>query len=135
MAHIPHVSPDETIYAHLLPLDEGLRLQLLVFPLDNRVWLPPGRGNEILNGDKDGQSVQTRRDLQKERQNVQQGLRACPRLVSTDQDNTECQFSDTQDALEVLTQLRAVDNALLECLWPEGAIAPWWPPRYALTKT
>lgn len=120
MAHIPHVSPDETIYAHLLPLGEGLRLQLLVRPLANGVWLPPGRGNEILNGDKDGQSVQTRRDLQKERQNVQQALRACPRLVSTDPDNTEWQFSDTQDALEVLTQLRAVDTALLECVWPEG---------------
>lgn len=120
MAHIPHVPPDETIYAHLLPLGEGLRLQLLVRPLANGVWLPPGRGNEILNGEQDGQSVQTRRDLQKERQNVQQVLRACPLLVSTEPDNTEWQFCDTQEALEALTQLRAVDTALLECFWPEG---------------
>nr|WP_307803485.1 DEAD/DEAH box helicase [Rahnella sp. ChDrAdgB13] len=120
MANIPHVSPDETLYAHLLPLGEGLRLQLLSRPLENGAWLPPGRGSQIINGEQDGQAVQTRRDLQSERQRMQQVLRACPLLADTEQDNTEWQFTHTQDALEALTQLRAVAPPLLECVWPEG---------------
>ncbi|KAF1011527.1 MAG: RNA polymerase-associated protein RapA [Pseudomonas fluorescens] len=120
MTHIPHVSPDETIYAHLLPLGEGLRLQLLVRPLTSGAWLPPGRGNKILNGEQDGQAVQTQRDLQTEQQRMQQVLRACPLLATTEPDNTEWHFTDPQDALEALTQLRAVEPALLGCVWPEG---------------
>ncbi|MFJ2456834.1 DEAD/DEAH box helicase [Pseudomonas protegens] len=120
MTHIPHVPPDETIYAHLLPLGEGLRLQLLVRPLQNGLWLPPGRGSDTLNGERDGQTIQTRRELQTEQQKMQQVLQACPALNGIEPDNTEWQFSAPQDALEVLAQLRAVDQGLLECVWPEG---------------
>lgn len=120
MAHIPHVPADDKIYAHLLPLGEGLRLQLLVRPLPGGGWFTPGRGGDIINGEQDGQSVQTRRDLLHEQQRLQQILRACPQLADTGQDGTEWQFTDPQDALEALTQLRGADNQLLECVWPEG---------------
>lgn len=118
--HIPHVPPDDKIYAHLLPLGEGLRLQLLVRPLENGAWFPPGRGSEVINGEQDGQAVQTRRDQENERRKMQQVLHACPLLAETEQDNTEWQFTNTQDALEALTQLRGTDSQLLECVWPEG---------------
>lgn len=120
MAHIPHVPADDKIYAHLLPLGEGLRLQLLVRPLPGGGWFTPGRGGDIINGELDGQSVQTRRDLQHERQRLQQVLRDCPTLADAVPDGTEWQFSDPQDALEALTQLRGADKQLLECVWPEG---------------
>jgi SNF2 family DNA or RNA helicase len=120
MAHIPHVPADDKIYAHLLPLGEGLRLQLLVRPLPDGAWFTPGRGGDIINGEQAGQSVQTRRDLRHERQRVQQVLRDCSLLADTGQEGTEWQFTDPQDALEALTQLRSVDNQLLECVWPEG---------------
>lgn len=120
MAHIPHVLADDKIYAHLLPLGEGLRLQLLVRPLPDGVWFTPGRGGDIINGELDGQSVQTRRDLSLERQRLQQVLRDCPLLADTGQDGTEWQLADPQDALEALTQLRGADKQLLECVWPEG---------------
>lgn len=120
MANIPHVAADEILYAHLLPLGEGVRMQLLVNPLANGTWFAPGRGNQIINGERDGQVVQTRRDLKSEQQNMQQVLRLCPMLTSVEQDNTEWQFTDTQDALEALTQLRAVPADLLQCVWPEG---------------
>jgi len=120
MAHIPHVPADDKIYAHLVPLGEGLRLQLLVRPLPDGTWFTPGRGGDIINGEQDGQSVQTRRDLQHERQRLQQVLRNCPLMADTGQDGIEWQFTDPQDALEALTQLRSVDNKLLECVWPEG---------------
>lgn len=120
MAHIPHVPADDKVYAHLLPLGEGLRLQLLVRPLSDGAWFTPGRGGDIINGEQDGQSVQTRRDLPHERQRLQQVLSDCPLLADTGQDGTEWQFTDPQDALEALTQLRSVDKQLLECVWPEG---------------
>lgn len=85
MANIPHVAGDEILYAHLLPLGEGMRIQLLVTPLANGTWLAPGRGNEIINGERDGQVVQTRRDLKSEQQNMQQVLRLCPMLASVEQ--------------------------------------------------
>ncbi|WP_336777442.1 DEAD/DEAH box helicase [Pantoea sp. USHLN256] len=119
-AHIPHVDADEKIYAQLLPLGEGLRLQLLVRPLVNGSWLPVGRGNEIVHGKQDKQAVQTRRDLKREEASMQQILQACPLLTETEQDNQEWQFNQTQDALEMLSQLRSVDGNLLECVWPEG---------------
>ncbi len=119
-AHIPHVEPDETIYAQLLPLGEGLRLQLLVRPLIDGSWLPVARGNEIVHGEQDKQAVQTRRDLKSEERKMQQIMLACPLLTEMNQDNREWQFDQTQDALEVLMQLRNVDSNLLECVWPEG---------------
>ncbi|OCN20739.1 serine/threonine protein kinase [Serratia marcescens] len=119
-AHIPHVPPDETLYAHLLPLGEGLRLQLRVHPLPGGTAFPPGRGGDIVNGEHDGQAIQTRRDLPAEQQRLQQVLAACPILEAAATDTTEWQLTETQDALEVLTQLRAIDPAQLECVWPEG---------------
>jgi superfamily II DNA or RNA helicase len=119
-AHIPHVPPDEKLYAHLLPLGEGLRLQLRVHPLPNGTAFPPGRGGDIVNGEQNGQAIQTRRDMPAEQQRLQQVLAACPVLDASATDTTEWQLTDTQDALEVLTQLRAIDPAQLECVWPEG---------------
>lgn len=120
MAHIPHVPADDKIYAHLLPIGEGLRLQLLVRPLPDGAWFTPGRGGDIINGELDGQSVQTRRDLSHERQRLRQVLSDCPLLADTGQDDIEWQLTDPQDALEALTQLRGADKQLLECVWPEG---------------
>ena len=44
MAHIPHVPADDRIYAHLLPLGEGVRLQLLVRPLPEGFLVPARAG-------------------------------------------------------------------------------------------
>ncbi|MDI9222700.1 DEAD/DEAH box helicase [Pantoea sp. EA-12] len=120
MAHIPHVDADEKIYAQLLPIGEGLRVQLLVRPIATGAWLGPGRGNEIVNGEQSGQAVQTRRDLAREKNNVQHVIQACPLLAETEQENAEWQLDNVQDALEVLTQLRSVNSTLVECIWPEG---------------
>ena len=85
-----------------------------------RPWFPPGRGGEIISGEQDGQAVQTQRDLQHERKKQQLVLHSCPLLADTEQDGAEWQFTEPQDALDALTQLRSTDNQLLECVWPEG---------------
>ena len=79
-------------------LGEGVRLQLLVRPLPEGPWFPPGRGGEIISGEQDGQAVQTQRDLQHERKKQQLVLRSCPLLADTEQDGAEWQFTEPQDA-------------------------------------
>jgi hypothetical protein len=42
-AHIATLAADQTMFAHLLPLQEGLRVQLLMRPLADGGWFQPGK--------------------------------------------------------------------------------------------
>ncbi|WP_331832909.1 DEAD/DEAH box helicase [Pseudomonas sp. LH21] len=111
---------DTRLYAHLLPLAEGLRLQLLVRPLAESSWFRPGQGAQNLLGERDGKPLQVCRDLAGERQTLQQVLHACPGLANANSDGQEWQLDQPQDALQVLGELHALDGSLLHCVWPEG---------------
>jgi superfamily II DNA or RNA helicase len=119
-AHIDSVPADSKLYAHLLPLNEGLRLQLLVRPLPGGGWQQPGRGMENVLGEQDGKPVQAMRDLKAEKAALKAVEAACPALRMADSDGREWQLDDPQAALEMLSQLHDIDPALLECVWPEG---------------
>lgn len=119
-AHIDKVAADEHLYAHLLPLQEGLRLQLLVRPLPGGNWFNPGEGLENLVGEIDGKAVRARRQLKKELKALKQVVDACPRLAASQGESLEWLLAEPQEALEVLSELQALDNKLLQCVWPEG---------------
>ena len=119
-AHIDSVPADGRLYAHLLPLNEGLRLQLLMRPLAGGSWCKPGEGLENLVGEQDGKAVQTRRNLKKELKSLKNVLAACPVLAACESDGQEWLLADPQIALEVLSELQALDPSILECVWPEG---------------
>jgi len=119
-AHVEEIAADTRLYAHLLPLAEGLRLQLLVRPLAEGGWFRPGHGSERLLGERDGKTVQVARNLKHERQALQQILDTCPALANAESDGQEWQLENPQDALQVLSELQAIDGQLLECVWPEG---------------
>lgn len=118
--HLDRAPADPRLYAHLLPLAEGLRLQLLVRPLAEGSWLRPGQGAENLLGERDGKPVQVQRDLATERQALQQVLLACPGLADADTDGQEWHLDQPQRALQVLSELQAIDDEQLQCIWPEG---------------
>lgn len=118
--NIDKVAADGRLYAHLLPLQDGLRLQLLVRPLAGGSWFRPGQGAESVLGEQDGRPLQAVRDLQVERQRLKQVLQACPALAEADSEGHEWQLVEPQAALQVLSELQALDAALLECVWPEG---------------
>jgi hypothetical protein len=118
--HLDSVPADATLYAHLLPLQAGLRLQLLVRPLAEGSWLRPGHGAENLLGEQDGKAVQVCRDLSAERQVLQQVLEACPGLARAESDGQEWQLEQPEDALQLLSELHALDGQQLQCVWPEG---------------
>ncbi|GAB3390713.1 SNF2-related protein [Azotobacter armeniacus] len=118
--NIDKVAADGKLYAHLLPLLEGLRLQLLVRPLASGSWFRPGQGAESVLGEQDGRPQQAVRDLPAERKKLQQVLQACPALAEADSDGHEWQLAEPQAALQVLSELQGLDVGLLECVWPEG---------------
>ncbi|HJU50382.1 MAG TPA: ATP-dependent helicase, partial [Pseudogulbenkiania sp.] len=104
-AHIDTVPADTRLYAHLLPLEQGLRLQLLVRPLPGGAWCKPGQGMENLLGEVDGKALQARRDLKAEKKTLKAVLAACPALATADGDGQEWQLAEPQAALEVLAEL------------------------------
>lgn len=118
--HLEQEPADTRLYAHLLPLAEGLRLQLLVRPLAESSWFRPGHGAQNVLGERDGKPLQVSRDLAGERRALQQVLDACPGLANANSDGQEWQLDQPQDALQVLGELHAVDGNLLHCVWPEG---------------
>jgi superfamily II DNA or RNA helicase len=118
--NIDKVAADDRLYAHLLPLQDGLRLQLLVRPLAGGNWFRPGQGAESVLGEQEGRPLQAVRDLPAERQRLEQVLQACPALAEADSDGHEWQLAEPQAALQVLSELQGLDAGLLECVWPEG---------------
>jgi superfamily II DNA or RNA helicase len=118
--HLEQEPADTRLYAHLLPLAEGLRLQLLVRPLAESSWFRPGHGAQNVLGERDGKPLQVCRDLAGERQALQQVLNACPGLANASSDGQEWQLDQPQDALQVLGELHALDGNLVHCVWPEG---------------
>lgn len=118
--HLDREPADTRLYAHLLPLAEGVRLQLLVRPLADGSWLRPGHGAENLLGERDGKPLQVSRDLAGERHALQQVLQNCPGLAYADSDGQEWQLDQPQHALQLLSELHALDGDLLHCIWPEG---------------
>lgn len=119
-SHLDCVAADPLLYAHLLPLQGGLRLQLLVRPLAHSSWFKPGVGLANVLGEQDGKALQASRDLDGEAATLEWVLAACPALAQADSDGQEWQLEDPQDALQVLSELQALDGERLQCVWPEG---------------
>lgn len=121
--HIHTVAADATLYAHLLPLKEGLRLQLLVRPLAQGAWLMPAKGASNVLGEIDGKTVQASRNLVAENTALQNILASCPAFTQADsaeESNREWQWQTPEQCLELLSQLKAIPEQQLQLVWPEG---------------
>lgn len=124
--HLQSVAADDCIYAHLLPLKEGLRLQLLVRPLSEGSWLMPGKGTAHVLGEREGKPVQASRDLAQEKCSVDAILQHCPAFAEAEQSSHEWQWQEPEQCLELLTQLKSFcdqhnhTTPQLELVWPEG---------------
>ncbi|WP_156938982.1 DEAD/DEAH box helicase [Deefgea rivuli] len=119
-AHIAAIAANGLIYAHLLPLNEGLRLQFLVRPLPDGGWFTPGKGTTNILGEIDGKTVQAERDLGGERSNLAYIINYCTALANGESDGQEWQIDAPDDCLELLMQLRRLPAEQIELVWPEG---------------
>ncbi len=117
---LPEVPASTQIHAHLLPLGEGLRLELLVRPLgDGGPYSPPGKGSVLWVGDVQKQRTQTKRSLKKERDALEHVLAQAPYLSEWPHDDGEWRFEDPEDCLEILQELQELGDQV-QVEWPEG---------------
>ncbi|PPD20433.1 MAG: helicase SNF2 [Methylomonas sp.] len=116
------IEADATLRIHLLPHDAGLRIALLTRPFrDEGAYFQPGQGGESVLAEIAGRRVQTRRDLQQERQWAAAAIEACPVLLEAERDDGgDWLLAHPEACLEFLLQAQALpqDQAMLE--WPEG---------------
>ena len=102
----------------LEPLAAGLAATLVVEPLaESELYFAPGSGGELVFGYRNGEALQVRRDLQRERAAAATLAAACPRLTGSDGERWSVQLPDVAQSLELLEQLAA---AGARCLWPHG---------------
>ena len=126
--HIAQITADSKLYAHLLPLKDGLRVQFLVRPLPEGSWFAPGKGSANVVGEHQGKAIQTARNLTQEQQVLEQLLHHCQALNQAEQQGQEWELDHPELCLELLSELNELKLAWtddlnhnqLELVWPEG---------------
>jgi hypothetical protein len=120
-AEIDQVEADPRLHVHLLPYQQGLKMQLLVRPLPGAgAYYPPGSGAESVIADVNGARVEARRNLNAEREAERQLIGACHSLELAEAEHGEWLLGQPVPCLELLTELQELDPAKVLVAWPEG---------------
>lgn len=107
-------------HLHLLPINGGLRVSMLVRPFETGgPYFQPGHGSEIVIAEVEGERLQTNRLLAEEQDLAHAVMRACPTLANWEAVDSEWLISDPESCLELLLELQTLEDlAVIE--WPEG---------------
>ena len=120
-ADIDQVEADPRLHVHLLPYQQGLKMQVLVRPLPGAgAYYPPGSGAESVIADVNGARVEARRNLNAEREAERQLIGACHSLEQAESEHGEWLLGQPVPCLELLTELQELDPAKVLVAWPEG---------------
>jgi hypothetical protein len=120
-ADIDQVEADARLHVHLLPYQQGLKMQVLVRPLPGAgAYYPPGSGAESVIADVGGARVEARRDLNAEREAERQLIAACHSLEQAESEHGEWLLGQPVPCLELLTELQELDPGKVLVAWPEG---------------
>ena len=120
-ADIERVPGDARLHVHLLPYQQGLRIQVMVRPLPGAgPYFRPGEGFENVIADLDGVRTEARRDLNAEREAERQLLAAVPALEQAEDEHGEWLLGAPIQCLELVTQLQELDAENILVAWPEG---------------
>ncbi len=120
-ADIDQVEADPRLHVHLLPYQQGLKMQVLVRPLPGAgAYYPPGSGAESVIADVNGARVEARRNLNAEREAERQLIGACHSLEHAEAEHGEWLLGQPVPCLELLTELQELDPARVLVAWPEG---------------
>ncbi|MFL6708141.1 MAG: DEAD/DEAH box helicase, partial [Massilia sp.] len=118
---IEQVAADPRLHVHLLPYQQGLRMQVLVRPLPGAgAYYPPGSGAESVIADLNGARVEAKRDLNGEREAERLLIASCHALEQGESEHGEWLLGQPIPCLELLTELQEVDPAKVLVAWPEG---------------
>jgi SNF2 family DNA or RNA helicase len=116
------VDADCRLFAHLLPHEGGLRMQLAVQPFgEDGPAYAPGHGTGSVIAEVGGRRLQARRDLAAERSAAEALVAACPALADAGQEHGEWLLPEPAAALELLMQLQAqAEGGGTVLTWPQG---------------
>jgi superfamily II DNA or RNA helicase len=119
--HASAVDPDVRLHVHLLPYQQGLRMQVQVRPLpDAGPYYAPGAGAETVITELAGRSVQVRRNLAGERDALRQLVLKCPVLEEAEYEHDEWLLGQPALCLQLLTELQELGPERVLVAWPEG---------------
>jgi SNF2 family DNA or RNA helicase len=120
-ADIEQVAADPRLHVHLLPYQQGLRMQVLVRPLpDAGAYYQPGSGAESVIADLNGARVEARRDLNGERDAARELVLSCQALEQAEEEHGEWFLGSPLQCLELVEQLQELDPARVLVAWPQG---------------
>jgi superfamily II DNA or RNA helicase len=120
-ADIEPVDADSRLHLHLLPYQQGLRMQVLVRPLPGAgAYYQPGSGAESVIADLNGVRVEARRNLNGEREAERQLVAACHALEHAEPEHGEWLLGQPLQCLELVAELQDLDPAKVVVAWPEG---------------
>lgn len=120
-ADIEQISADPRMHVHLLPYQQGLKMQILVRPLPGAgSYYPPGDGGESVIADVDGVRTEAKRDLNGERDAERELVGACHALDHAEPEHGEWLLGQPIACLELLAELQELDPAKVVVAWPEG---------------
>ncbi|PWF41215.1 DEAD/DEAH box helicase [Massilia glaciei] len=118
---IAQVDADARVHVHLLPYQQGLKMQVLVRPLpDAGAYYPPGSGAESVIADVGGARIEARRGLNAEREAERELVAACHALEQAEAEHGEWLLGHPIQCLELLAELQELDPAKVLIAWPEG---------------
>jgi superfamily II DNA or RNA helicase len=113
------VPPDPRVWLRIVPRGQGLLVSASARPLGAAgPTLVPGVGARRLLGRRDDEAVQTERDLDQERRELDELLELCPMLAGLDHAEPVT-LEDAESCLELLSTLKRPEcRAAVE--WPAG---------------
>lgn len=121
-ADLPVVEANNQIYAHVLPMGEGFKLELFVKPSEKlNQYYKPTKGAANLLTDANGLKMRVSRNLKIEKKNLEALLELCPNLNENVTDTLEWHFEDQHACLEILNELTVPrEKGLVILEWPKG---------------
>jgi superfamily II DNA or RNA helicase len=118
--NVEQIAADARLHVHLLPYQQGLKMQVLVRPLDGGAYYAPGSGAESVFAEVAGKRVQARRDLNREREVQRRLTGACAVLDNAEQEHGEWLLGEPAVSLELLAELQEQPAGEIVLAWPEG---------------
>ena len=120
--NLPVVEPDLRTCVHLLPVGDGFHVEFYAKPFaENPPYFKPGVGESLVIADVNGERVQTKRDLKKEKENAEELLETLQILRGVKPEHDTWQLENAEQCLEFLLELQplvAEEKIILE--WPKG---------------
>ncbi len=120
-ANAEQCDADPRLHIHLLPYQQGLKMQIQVRPLrDAGPYYAPGAGAESVIAEVNGRPLQARRSLAGERDAERQLVLKCEVLEQATEEHGEWLLGEPALCLQLLAELQALPADQLVLAWPEG---------------